>query len=138
MPRFEDLRLAFEFVSYGRRGECEAYVRIADGAVFRRNEFGEPLDEFPDDIDDPGRYAAIPHKDALGLGEPLMLAFAYHHLPGDIEMVRSIFRQGHPYARFSELVERLGLLVSWHEFEDQACDDALRRWCRETGIAFSE
>lgn len=138
MSRFEDLRLAFELVSYGERGECEAYVRISDGAVFRCNELGEPLDELPDDIDDKNKYVAIPHKDDLGLGEPLMLAFAYEYLPEDVDTVRAIFRQRHAYARFNELVEHHGLFARWHEFEDQARDEALRRWCRDAGIAMGD
>lgn len=134
MVRFEDLRLAFEFVSYGRRLECEAYVGRKTGAIYRRNERGEALDDLPADIGDSAEYLAIPHKDDLGLGQPLMLAFAYLHLPEDIDAVRAIFRQPNTYARFNALVERHGLFARWCEFEDNACDEMLRRWCRDVGL----
>lgn len=134
MVRFEDLRLAFEFVSYGRRQECAAYVSVETGAIYRRNERGEALDRFPPDIGDSARYLPIPHKDDLGLGQPLMLAFAYLYLPEDIDAVRAIFRQPNPYVRFNDLVERNGLFARWCEFEDNACDEMLRRWCRDVGL----
>lgn len=91
----------------------------------------------PVDLDDEGKYIAVPHKNDLGLGKRLALDFASQFLEDDFEKVQDIFRHKGAYARFKDVLERSGILAQWYEFEAAAQEKALREWCEINSIEVS-
>ena len=73
---FQDIVLAFDFVGSSGGGFHLAILCGRTGKIYWHSEFSD-LDEFndelPDDIEDDGKYIAIPDKRELGLGKPLAL-----------------------------------------------------------------
>lgn len=134
MAKFSEIELAFEFVSSGAPLECAAYVSIATGQTFWHTEIGDNPDPLPDDIDEPGKYLPIPHKNELGLGKPLVLKFVSRSFPEDLSEVADIFRRSGAYSRFKRLLERRGKLDAWYAFESESQRDALRNWCAANAI----
>ncbi len=136
MPaKFADIALAFEFANVSH--EFRAYVRKETGEIFYQGSeaiSGEPDDELPDDIEDDGKYAALPDRRDLDLGKPLVLAFAREMLPRDFDEVRAIFSRRGAYPKFKALLARRGATDRWHAFENEATKTALRAWCEEEGI----
>jgi len=65
--KFNDLLDAFEFVSAAYPTEHEAYLCVATGTILYHAELGVEDEPLPDEIDDPERYIAIPHKNELDL-----------------------------------------------------------------------
>jgi hypothetical protein len=100
-------------------------------------EFGID-EELPEDIDDPDRYVAVPHKSDLDLGRDLVFRFAKHHLPDAYELVYDFFRKRGAYGRFKDLLIRKGQLEHWNDYEDKATRQALRDWCEENGLDIAE
>lgn len=49
------------------------------------------LDELPADLDESDDYIAIPHKNDLDLGKPLVMDFVYTRCPEEIDRVLMIF-----------------------------------------------
>lgn len=129
---FKDILEAFEFVSFDSMYEHQAFLDKSTGKLYYHSEFGDDMDELPEDIDDE-KYIEIPHKRELGLGKNLALNFAYLHLPNEAEEIESIFRRKGAYSRFKALLERKGIIDKWYEFESQAEEKALREWCKENG-----
>jgi hypothetical protein len=89
---WEDIILAFEFVSGSDTDEHQAFLCKETGKLYWRSEAVDGLDELADDIDDDGKYIQIPQKRDLDLGKPLVLDFARQYLPDDFDEVRGIFR----------------------------------------------
>ena len=135
---WEDIILAFEFVSGGDTDEHQAFLCKETGKLYWRSDTVDGLDELPDDIDDGEKYVQIPHKSDLDLGKPLVLDFARQFLPDDFDEVRRIFRRKGAYARFKDLLIRRGAIDQWHEFESRAQDEALRAWCGLHSIAIGD
>ncbi len=117
---FNEILLAFEFVSAGGMGEHEAFLCKQSGKTYWRSELSDHLDELPDDIDDGERYLRIPNKRELDLGKPLVLDFVRQFLPDDFDAVRQIFSRSGAYAQFKDLLGRRGALDRWHDFEGKA------------------
>jgi hypothetical protein len=132
--KFDDLLDAFEFVSAGQPFEHEAYLCVATGALHYYSALVDLDEALPDDIDIPGKYLAIPHKNDLDLGKPLALRFAEDVLPDALDDVYDIFTHKGAYGRFKNLLERRGLLQQWYEYEERNRKEALRQWCEENGI----
>jgi hypothetical protein len=132
--KFNDVLDAFEFVSFGPPMEHAAYLSTETGAIYWHSEFGDNFEELPPDIDAEGKYLSIPHKNDLGLGKRLAIAFAEEFLADDVGKVRAIFGRRGAYARFKDLLEQRGMLNRWYEFEASAQKEALLRWCRENGV----
>lgn len=132
--KLDELLEALEFVSSAPEMGNEAYLSLETGAVSWHSEDGEGFDPPPSDIDDPGRYLAIPHKKDLGLGKPLVLAFAAETLPADFERIREMFSRRGAYGRFKDLLTHRNLLDRWHQFEADAQRRALRQWCEANGV----
>lgn len=132
---YDDLSLAFDFVSSGDRMEHNAYVSLDTGKIYWVSE-EEPLEEeeVPDDVETSPRYLAIPHKNDLDLGRALVMRFIEERLPHRYASVEDIFRRKGAYGRFKDLLSREGRLEEWYAFEAEATDRALREWCRENGI----
>lgn len=73
---YSELREAFDFVSFGQPMENEAYLCLETGKCYWHSEYGDDEEPLPEDIDDAGKYIAIPHKTELDLGKALALRFA--------------------------------------------------------------
>jgi hypothetical protein len=92
--KYDDLSLAFDFVSSGAPMEHRAFVSLETGKVYWMSELN-PVDEeeLPDDLDTSGRYLERPHKNDLDLGRQLALRFVEERLPAQYNRVADIFRR---------------------------------------------
>jgi hypothetical protein len=135
---FSDLMEAFEFVAAGGAYEHEAFLCRRSGRIYWHSEFGGDFDELPEDIDDGEKYIRVPDKRELDLGSALVFDFAKQHLPGAFDEVRGIFSKKGAYARFKDLLGRIGALEQWYEFEANAQEKALREWCEQNSIEVGE
>jgi hypothetical protein len=137
--KYDDLSLAFDFVSSGAPMEHRAFVSLETGKVYWVSEVN-PVDEeeLPDDLDAPGRYLEIPHKNDLDLGRQLALRFTEERLPAQYNRVADIFHRRGAYRGFKELLASEGCLEQWYAFETEASDRALRDWCQENDIHVGE
>lgn len=113
--------------------EHQAFLDKETGRIYWHSEYGDDMDELPQDIDG-GNYIAIPHKHELDLGSTLVFDFAYQYLPEEAETVRAMFRRKGAYATYKSLLEKKGMLETWHEFESKEQEKALRAWCEENSI----
>ena len=130
---FDDIENAFFFVSMDQMFMHNAYLCKETGEIFYTSEMGDS-DELPEDIDDPQKYIAIPHKNELDLGKTLVLEFTSTHLPEELEKVYSIFRHKGAYSRYKDLLERNGVLDDWYKYENERRELALKKWCQENHI----
>lgn len=133
--KFDDLASAFDFVSYAAPMEHQAYISVDTGKVYWISDAIDTIEEeIPEDLEDPDRYLAIPHKNELDLGSSLALRFAAQQLPARYDQVEGFFRRRGAYARFKDLLEREGALDRWYAFEANSVENALRQWCAENGL----
>lgn len=133
--KFEDLQLAFDFVSSGGLGENRAILDTQTGRLYWHSEIGDNFeeDELPEDLDDE-RHLEIPHKNELNLGTALVFDFVRQFLPDDYDDVRDIFRRRGAYGQFKAMLARRGVLDRWHDFSAKAEEAALRTWCADNKI----
>jgi hypothetical protein len=137
--KYDDLSLAFDFVSSGAPMEHRAFVSLETGKVYWVSEMNpDDEEELPDDLDTSGRYLEIPHKNDLDLGRELAFRFVEERLPGQSTRVADIFRSRGAYRRFKKLLASEGCLEQWHAFENEATVRALREWCQENDIHLGE
>ena len=136
---YEDLSLAFDFVSSGAPMAHRAYVSLDTGKVYWISELN-PVDEeeIPDDLETSDRYVEIPHKNDLDLGQQLALRFAEERLAYQYNRVAEIFHHRRAYRRFKELLAAEGCLEQWYAFETKATEQALKEWCQENNIHLGE
>jgi hypothetical protein len=132
--KLDDLLEAFEFVSAGAPFEHAAYLCVETGVVHYHSELGGLDEQLPEDIDDSEKYLPIPHKNDFDLGKRLALRFASEELTEDLDDVYEAFRRKGAYARFKSLLERRAKLERWYEYEETHKKEALRQWCKESGI----
>ena len=131
---YDEISLAFEFVSSATPTMHHAYVALDTGAVHWVSE-SNPLDEeVPEDLETSDRYVAIPHKNDLDLGAKLALRFAAKELPDQYTRIDAFFQHRGAYARFKELLENERLLDKWYAFEAESTKRALVQWCADNGI----
>lgn len=137
--KYDDLSLAFDFVSSGAPMEHRAYVSLETGKVYWISEWN-PVEEedIPDDLETCGRYLEIPHKNDLDLGRELALRFVEKRLPDRYDRVADIFHRRGAYRRFKELLAAEGCLEDWYAFETEATEQALKEWCQENNIHLVE
>jgi hypothetical protein len=81
---FSDIEDAFFFVSMDQQYMHKAYLCKETGETFYTSEIGDS-DELPEDIDDPDKYIAIPHKNELDLGKTLVIEFTSTYLPEELK-----------------------------------------------------
>ncbi len=137
--KYNDLSLAFEFVSSAEMEEHHAYLSLDTGRIYFTSEFDPMEEELPDDFETSDRYLAIPHKKELDLGRDLVFRFAAEKLSDDeFERVQGFFCKRGAYARFKVLLESKKLLEAWYKFEQGESDKALREWCADNGIELVE
>ncbi len=133
----DELLAAYEWVSASDVGtmDAEACISTVDGKIYW---CGEGVDEDPpEDIDDENLYIAVPHQSDLDLGRSLALRFVAEHLPQSRAEVHEYFRKRGAYSRFKSLLERVGQLESWYQYEQSAKEEALIEWCAENGFTAS-
>ena len=87
--KFDDIEMAFEYVSSEQPFMHSAYISRKTGQVYYVSELGDS-DELPDDIDDEDLYVSIPHKNDLDLGRKLVFNFVAESLPSDIDEVSNM------------------------------------------------
>jgi hypothetical protein len=133
--KYDDLSLAFDFVSSGAPTEHRAYVSLDSGKIYWVSELDSlEEEEIPDDLETSSRYLEIPHKNDFDLGRPLVLRFIEARLPHRYDLVADIFHHKGAYRRLKELLSSEGCLEQWYAFEAGATDQALREWCGLNGI----
>lgn len=104
--KLDEIEKTVMFASSDPMFDNVAWVRRATGEVLWHCDEIEDFDPVPEDIDVGDRYVAIPDKRDLGLGTPLVLAFARTYLPEQLEQVQAMFTRPGAYARFKDLLER--------------------------------
>ena len=134
---FDTIELAFGFVSSDRQYVDSAFLCKKTGQTYFVSEFGDS-DELPDDIDDAEHYLAIPHKNELEPGMPLVRSFVSANLPDQQEKIASMFRRKGAYRRFKHYLEESGLLEAWYHFEERHTRAALKAWCQKNGLVVDE
>ena len=136
MIKFSDIELAFLFVSSDQPEMNSAAINKKTGEIYYQSDFTD-TDEFPEDVDSED-YIYMPHKNDLDLGRDLVFDFAAKHLPQKTSEVNRIFSERGAYRRFKELLDSIGSLETWYNFEDEQTKKALREWCKENGLEFDE
>ena len=132
--KFSDIEDAFFFVSMDQKYMHNAILCKETGQLFYTSEMGDS-DELPEDIDDPGKYIGIPHKNDLDLGKALVIEFTAKYFPEELDKVYSIFHRKGAYSRYKNLLESKEALDEWYKFEKQRREEALREWCQINNIA---
>lgn len=132
----EELRTTFEFVSFGAPLEHNAYICVDTGKIYCHSLSAglEEEEDPPKDLEISDHYIALPHKNDLGLGRRLALAFVAQELSAESDAVAVFFRRRGAYGRFKALLHARGMLEQWYEFENRAMEEALLAWCEENGI----
>ena len=130
--KYEDVDLAFTYVSSMPPFTNSAYLNIETGDIYYESGYGDS-DEMPDDIDD-DKYIRLPHKSNLGLGKDMVLGFVSEYMPNDINEIKRIFTAKGAYARYKEYLEHKGLLKKWYEYEEKHTEAELRAWCKKNKI----
>lgn len=131
---FDDLLVAYDWVSADSGGENAAYVSRATGRIYWCTDADETEEALPDDLDDGTQYLAVPHKHDLDLGTPLALQFVKDELPSQYLEASEVFRHPGAYRKFKAMLERAHKLEAWYTYESAAVTSALRAWVIDTGL----
>lgn len=134
---FDEIESAFFYVSTAPEFARTAILCRDTGQIFYTSDLGDS-DALPEDVDDPDRYIAIPHKNELDLGKMLVLEFVSEHLLPEAGRVQNIFQHRGAYTRFKEFLTSKGLLEEWYTYEDTQQKAALREWCSENSIEIKD
>lgn len=132
--RLDDLLTALEWVSSAGPFQNSAYISKDRGAIYLCSDDYELEDELPEDLDDPSKYIAVPHKNDLDLGRRLAIRYIDEELPNHASTVREIFRKKGAYAKFKALLDREGHLDKWYSYESEKIEKKLSAWAEESGI----
>lgn len=133
--KLDDLRSAYEWVTFAADSGNAAYLCLVTGAIFLTSELDPSLDvALPDDLESSDRYIGIPDKRDLELGTTLVFRFVEERMPHRRDEVTAYFTRRGGYARFNALLRSDGMLAHWNAYEEAATDAALRSWCAEHGI----
>jgi hypothetical protein len=134
---FSELLNAFEFVGSGRPFENQAYICLETGNIYFVSSIAGAEEDAPEDIEISEKYIMVPHKNDLGLGRDLAFSFVDRELPETWNTVVELFRRPGAYRRFKQMLESREMLDKWYTFEASAVEKALREWCDESGIQYS-
>ena len=135
--KFEDIEMAYDFVSGAPYGQHSAVVGKDTGKILWQSEMAG-VDEISDEDWDSDDSVRIPHKNDLDLGKRLVFDFVRANLPDDYNHVRQIFSRRGAYGRFKDFLESKDLLQSWYDFEAEQQARALRQWCEDNGIELAD
>jgi hypothetical protein len=139
MINFKDIEDAYEFVNLDSYGINRAILRKDTGEIFCHSEPGDIKEiELAEDILDDENYVEIPHKNDLDLGQNIVFEFMKERLPKKLELVNNFFFHPGAYSNFKALLDSVGLLQAWHEFENAEQEKALRQWCNDNGIKLED
>ena len=131
---YSELLEAYEFVSFGAPMEHQAFISLDTGKIYWVSSVSEVEDELPEDLGESDRYIEVPHKHDLDLGARLALRFADEKAPALYDRVDEFFHRRRAYARFKDLLTRVGLLDQWYSFEAECTERALKDWCAANQI----
>lgn len=124
---------AFHYVSDASPGERRAVVHRVTGQVFLAS-LKASYDERPAGAETDPDYVAIPHRQELDPGKPLVLEFIRSHCPAELGRVEALFARPGAFRNVKDLLRRLHLLESWQVFEGQRIEALLRQWCVARGL----
>lgn len=124
---------AFLFVSSAAPCEHYAVVNRVTGETFFASEYSDES-EYPDDVYENDDYIAIPHKNDLDLGKPLVMEFVRNRCPDMTGRVLAIFSRAGAYGRYKQFLAENSLLEEWYAFENTRTKEALLEWCTENGL----
>ncbi len=135
MAKFEDIEMAFDFVSSVPPFEHTAVIDVRTGETLLYSDFADNEDWPEEDLNkNPQYYIEIPHKNDLDLGRDLVFDFMRKELPDDFDTVYGYFQRRGAYRRFKDLLEKRDMLQQWYEFEESAQRKKLTEWVKEKGI----
>ena len=66
------------------------------------------------------------------------MRFAKDQIPDHFYEVRRIFQRKGAYSRFKALLQDIGALQLWYDFERAEQAEAIREWCKENNIELEE
>ena len=135
--KFEDIEMAYNFVSSSSYGDHSAILRKDTGEILYHSEMSD-MDEISDEDWESDDSVEIPHKNDLDLGKRLVFDFVRENLPDDYNYVRQIFSRRGAYGRFKDFLESKDLLQSWYDFEAEHQERALRQWCKDNDIELTD
>ena len=129
-----ELQGALDLVS-DRFSENEAFVCRQTGKIYWVFEDAvAEQEEPPDDLGEADKYAPVPDKYELDVGNRLAFDFTTLHLPDQYNEVRSIFRRQGAYGSFKVLLAEHQLLDTWYSYSETQTLEALRDWCTSEGF----
>lgn len=131
--KFQDVELAFDYVSSSQQLVNSAYISKTDGQIYYHSEMYDS-DELPEDFYEKHDYIEIPHKNDLDLGQRLVWQFVNKEIPGLTDKIRDFFSGRGAYSRYKTFLEEIGLLKRWYDFEETKTKETLKEWCNENGI----
>ena len=131
--KFQDIELAYDYVSSAQRFMNSAYISKTTGQIYYQSEMYDS-DELPEDFYEKHDYIEIPHRNDLDLGQRLVWQFVNREIPGFTDIIRGFFSRRGAYSRYKSYLEEIGLLKRWHEFEDTKTKETLKEWCKENGV----
>ena len=132
--KYSDLEMAMSFVSSGDMIDAAAYVSRKTGKIYWVSSELDEEDDIPDDLDDTGLYAGVPHQHDLDLGKRLVMKFTGQAMLDQYDQVAAIFHRPGAYSRYKELLHKNELLEEWYKFENSAIESALREWANAEGF----
>ncbi len=88
------------------------------GIIYYRSELGG-YDEISENNINWDTALSIPHKNDLDLGQELVYRFVNRYLPKEYDRVQVFFQRSGAYQRYKELLDSLGLLQQWYDFESK-------------------
>ncbi len=129
---YNELELAFDFVSSGSLFDATAYISRESGEILWQSF--ELENRLPKNLDDSALYAEIPSKSELKLGKALALHFASEHLNESFSIVEDMFNKRGAYSRFKVFLESKEILDRWYEYEQVSIKAALCGWAESEGF----
>ena len=130
----DDLENALLWASSPPEFDARAYVSRTIGKVYTRGGDDPVEEDLPPDIEDEDEYIAFPSKNELGFGRGLVFRFIHEFAPQAVADVHAAFDRKGAYGRFKSLLDRLGLLDAWHQYESEATVVARETWAQEHGF----
>jgi hypothetical protein len=131
--KFQDIELAFVYVSSSQPLMNSAYISKTTGQIFYHSEMYDS-DELPEDFYEKHDYIEIPHKNDLDLGQRLVWQFVNTEIPGLADKIKGFFSRRGAYSKYKSFLEEIGLLKKWFEFEETSTKETLKEWCNENDI----
>lgn len=130
---FDAIDDAFHYISNAPAGERSAVVQRSSGKVFLASRQAD-FDERPAGSETDPDFVALPRRQELDPGKPLLLDFVQGHCPEELARVEALFARSGAFRNVKDLLRRRGLLESWQLYEQQQIETLLRQWCAAQGV----